>query len=521
MMKHRLLCLPLTALAVAVFATTTLVTAQETNSTTAAKSPAPVKLNMEVGGRKSHKPARNSSHADDIAVVGGNFELKEGKTSREVVVVGGDATIAGKVLGDVAVVFGSLTLAPTAVIEGRQVVVVCGTLHAASDAVVRGDVTVVGGRLEAEPDFKPGGEQRVVGWTGRTPPWLRDWANNGLLRGALLPWSSLGSWILVAVALLFNILLSLLFPRPLQACTDTVRDKPVQSFLLGLLLLAAFGPLGLLLVISCVGILVIPFMVFAALMAMLFGFIAVYRCVGRRLTQFGDESRPEQPLLALVAGTVLFNLAYMLPVAGFIVWGLVMMLGFGAAWLALFARTKRQAPPSPPTGIPPIVVSQSTVAAAPPAVSPATVSSAAPATPPAAPPLELTTLPRPGFWTRIAAALLDCILISVLISPCGMKHSEVLSDPWPTLLLLVYLAGLWTWRGTTIGNIVFGLKIVRTDGQPMTFGVAVVRALASLLSLAVLGLGFFWIAWDREKQAWHDKIAGTLVVRMPKGVSLI
>ena len=61
MMKHRLLCLPLTALAVAVFATTTLVTAQETNSTTAAKSPAPVKLNMEVGGRKSHKPARNSS----------------------------------------------------------------------------------------------------------------------------------------------------------------------------------------------------------------------------------------------------------------------------------------------------------------------------------------------------------------------------------------------------------------------------------------------------------------------------
>jgi len=51
--------------------------------------------------------------------------------------------------------------------------------------------------------------------------------------------------------------------------------------------------------------------------------------------------------------------------------------------------------------------------------------------------------------------------------------------------------------------------------------VAVVRALASLLSLAVIGLGFFWIAWDREKQAWHDKIAGTLVVRMPRGVSLI
>ena len=96
-----------------------------------------------------------------------------------------------------------------------------------------------------------------------------------------------------------------------------------------------------------------------------------------------------------------------------------------------------------------------------------------------------------------------------------------MNDPWTISLLLGYLIGLWTWRGTTIGNIVFGLKIVRTDGQPVTLGVAIVRALASLLSLAVMGLGFFWIIWDPEKQAWHDKIAGTLVVRMPKGVSLI
>ena len=122
----------------------------------------------------------------------------------------------------------------------------------------------------------------------------------------------------------------------------------------------------------------------------------------------------------------------------------------------------------------------------------------------------------------VGAALLDCFLISMLASFSGARHgSEVFTDSWATLLLMVYLVGLWTWRGTTIGNIVFGLKIVRTDGQPVTLGVAVVRALASLLSLAVAGLGFFWIAWDREKQAWHDKIAGTLVVRMPRGVSLI
>jgi uncharacterized RDD family membrane protein YckC len=48
-----------------------------------------------------------------------------------------------------------------------------------------------------------------------------------------------------------------------------------------------------------------------------------------------------------------------------------------------------------------------------------------------------------------------------------------------------------------------------------------VRALSCFLSLAVVGFGFVWVAFDDEKQAWHDKIAGTTVVIVPKGVALI
>jgi uncharacterized RDD family membrane protein YckC len=59
------------------------------------------------------------------------------------------------------------------------------------------------------------------------------------------------------------------------------------------------------------------------------------------------------------------------------------------------------------------------------------------------------------------------------------------------------------------------------DGQPVTFWVALVRSLASFFSALALFLGFFWAGWDREKQAWHDKIAGTMVVRLPKGAGLI
>jgi len=61
------------------------------------------------------------------------------------------------------------------------------------------------------------------------------------------------------------------------------------------------------------------------------------------------------------------------------------------------------------------------------------------------------------------------------------------------------------------------LRLVRVDGTPLRFSDALVRGLAGIFSVAVLGLGFFWIARDPERQAWHDRIAGTYVVKVPRG----
>lgn len=524
MMRRNIHSFTLAALA-AVCSVVPQALAKDTNRFVAGNTQSSAKFSFNLGNVKT------SAKGHD-AVVGRDYELKAGQTAEEVVVVGGNATIAGRVKGSVAVVLGSLTLKPTAVI-GDDVAVVGGSINAASNAVVRGDVVTVGGGIKAEPGFKPGGEQVMLGWSELDLAWLKTWADKGLLRGALLPWSVKEIWILVAVALVFNLVLSLLFPRPLRACADTVRAKPVQSFLFGLLLMAAFGPICLLLAVSCAGILVIPFLVFAVLVTLVFGFIAVYRVVGRPLARLGGGADAERPLLSLAIGTVICNLAYMLPVIGFLVWGLVMTLGFGAAWLALIARPKRGVPPvqPPPPSVsvlpvnapPPPVVAP--VVAPPPVAPMAAVVSAPgvllPVAPASTPPVDVTTLPRADFSVRIGAALLDCILISALVAFCMPKLGLVFSNPWPTLLLLFYFVGLWTWRGTTIGCAICGLKIVRTDGQPVTLGVAIVRALASLFSLAVIGFGFFAIEGDREKQGWHDKVAGTLVVKMPKGVSLI
>jgi uncharacterized RDD family membrane protein YckC len=107
----------------------------------------------------------------------------------------------------------------------------------------------------------------------------------------------------------------------------------------------------------------------------------------------------------------------------------------------------------------------------------------------------------------MGALLIDVILVGFAMSvlrPFGDFH---------IVILAIYGAVMWTLRGTTVGGIVFDLQVVRVDGRPLDWETAIVRALGCFLSLAVVGLGFIWIALDNNHQAWHDKIAGTVVVR--------
>jgi uncharacterized RDD family membrane protein YckC len=65
-----------------------------------------------------------------------------------------------------------------------------------------------------------------------------------------------------------------------------------------------------------------------------------------------------------------------------------------------------------------------------------------------------------------------------------------------------------------LGEIVLNLRVEKLDGGSLIndYGTAIVRALASLLSLLPLGLGFLWILFDPQRQTWHDKISGSVVV---------
>lgn len=82
-------------------------------------------------------------------------------------------------------------------------------------------------------------------------------------------------------------------------------------------------------------------------------------------------------------------------------------------------------------------------------------------------------------------------------------------------IALAYNVGFWLrWRGATPGKRALGLRVTAQDGSPLRVGQAIGRTSAYLLSLPFLA-GFLWAAVDQRRETFHDKLAGTAVMRGP------
>ena len=122
-----------------------------------------------------------------------------------------------------------------------------------------------------------------------------------------------------------------------------------------------------------------------------------------------------------------------------------------------------------------------------------------------------------GFLRRLVAFVIDSVLLMVV----NQVISSVLfgGDPMAavgpnTLLGIVYFVGMWAFAGgQTLGMKAFGMKVVKADGTPVTIVTAVLRYVGLIISFFALFIGVIWIAFDKDKQGWHDKIAGTYVVK--------
>lgn len=122
-----------------------------------------------------------------------------------------------------------------------------------------------------------------------------------------------------------------------------------------------------------------------------------------------------------------------------------------------------------------------------------------------------TSYRHAGFWIRVVASLIDAIVIAAISFVIQQIIGK--SDALSTLIGAVYQIGMWVKNdGMTLGKKVMGIKVIQTNGQPMDIKTGIIRYIGYLVSGFALAIGFIWVAFDKNKQGWHDKIANTYVI---------
>jgi uncharacterized RDD family membrane protein YckC len=516
---------------------------------------------------EGHRRHNRQHHADgDVVSIGHSSHLESGQKADSVVSVFGSSTSDGQAVDVVSVIGNTRVTGPvsdTAVAVmgnvyvdskvGGDVVAVLGNVELGPNAEVGGDVVAVLGRVNRDPAaIVHGSVQRIIDWDiGGAAGFsgLNTWITHCLLLGRPLAFTAgLGwAWTLALTLLAFYALLALMFRHGVDQCVQTLESQPGHTALAALLGILLTPVLLVLLCVTVIGIAAVPFVVAALFCMSLFGKAVMLAWLGGRIS--GRRPGPAgHPAVAVLIGGAVALVLYVVPIVGFLVYKLLGFFGFGAVLYTLVLRVRARragggnSPPafaganpvnvnSPPPNNSSAMAGPGWTASAASAAGAAAAAAATPEpppfapVPPAPPPTarasesrEITAaMPRAGFWVRMGALFLDILLVGFatsLLHPFGDGH---MWGDFHIVVLAVYGAVMWKLRGTTVGGIVFDLHVVRVDGRPVDWETAIVRALGCFLSLCVVFLGFIWIAFDDNHQAWHDKIAGTVVVRAKRG----
>lgn len=127
-----------------------------------------------------------------------------------------------------------------------------------------------------------------------------------------------------------------------------------------------------------------------------------------------------------------------------------------------------------------------------------------------------------GFWIRVGAKILDSILMQIISSAVGFVIGLAIKDDSTAPLLggligfvlgvgyPVFFLGKF---GATLGKMAVKVKVVRSNGEPITYLRALGRVFAEILSSLIFGIGYLMVAWDPEKRSLHDRICDTRVIK--------
>ena len=137
-----------------------------------------------------------------------------------------------------------------------------------------------------------------------------------------------------------------------------------------------------------------------------------------------------------------------------------------------------------------------------------------------------------GFWIRVWAAIIDTVLFAIILVPLltaiyGRAYwdsEKIIEGPMDWLvswvLPAVAVVMFWIARQATPGKMAVSARIVdaRTGGNASN-GQLIGRYFGYFIAMIPFGLGLLWVAFDSRKQGWHDKLAGTVVVRRKTGAT--
>ena len=130
-----------------------------------------------------------------------------------------------------------------------------------------------------------------------------------------------------------------------------------------------------------------------------------------------------------------------------------------------------------------------------------------------------STAPKAGFWIRFLAIFIDGIILGIVSAAIGAVLNLNLNgrSGMNVLLGLIYYVVFWSksspWPGQTIGSKLLNIRVVKTDGSDLEITQSLIRYVGFFISAICLLIGLIWAAFDPNKQGWHDKIAGTYVIK--------
>ncbi len=129
----------------------------------------------------------------------------------------------------------------------------------------------------------------------------------------------------------------------------------------------------------------------------------------------------------------------------------------------------------------------------------------------------------------IALAMVVTLLYQqgVLRAIYGVEQLQVMAeagaldrDPMLTSLVFIsvfaFFAKFWTHNGQTLGMQVWGIRVQNADGSAISLWQALLRFVVALASWLCVGLGFFWMFWDKQQRSWHDIYSDSQLVQVPK-----